>query len=269
MDRAPLLLGARQRTKKVRKLLPALALHEKDMVRRALTALIERLGELRCTPTNVALFYQELFLWGDEQMAKTHMQEAFAGRDVSRGIVEIEDWHKLYQLCLDDQPVWTKPLTKIAISKEPTTAKDVQNHEMNLRKVYNKFSSSNGGMDAEDVHQFFAEAALLDGNADADKILYDFERRRKPGPVFFPEIVELCNNLISGALRRHANPNFSALPDIHPKRAYAPPSVGRVFLGNTGSSWYPRKLNPRTFKLPKLSSAKAKKAGFSGVLPPM
>jgi len=165
---------------------PPLQEKEKALVDQALAKLRSRGIELLCTPHNVVLFLNECYLWGDERAARMLIQRAFPGRDLAS--IDTEDWYDIYQEALHDQPMWTKLLTKSMFSREPLTAKDMQNHESMLRDAYGRYAGRTGGMEAEDVGRFFTEVGLLEYDG-APKLLADFERKRKPGLVFFPEVV--------------------------------------------------------------------------------
>eukprot|EP00930_Biecheleria_cincta_P002469 TRINITY_DN103485_c0_g1_i1.p1 TRINITY_DN103485_c0_g1~~TRINITY_DN103485_c0_g1_i1.p1 ORF type:complete len:752 (+),score=171.08 TRINITY_DN103485_c0_g1_i1:93-2348(+) len=237
--------------------LPPLHDAEKALIDAALFKLKRRGIATECKPRDLSLLVQELYLWAPENMAKATIEDAFPGRDLAVGFNDPEDWYVLYQAVLSRQPVWTMPLTKSAQAREPLTARDLQSHESSMRRAYDKFARNFGGaMSVDDLGEFFIEAGLADKDLDLPRILSDFEGKRKPGCIHFPEIVELCNDVISGMLRNSSNDNFSRLLRVHPKRAYAGiappplqpgarsprkppplPTLGQVYLGETGAAW--------------------------------
>lgn len=240
--------------------LPPLHDAEKTLIDEALVKLKRRGITIERKPCDLSQLVQELYLWAPEEMAKAVIEEAFPGRDLARDFNEPDDWYVLYQAVLSRQPVWTKPLTKSAQTTEPLTARDIQSHESSMRRAYDKFAGNSRGMDADDLGDFFVQAGLLDKDMDLPRILSDFTRKRKPGCISFPEVVELCNDVISGMLRNSSNDNFAGLLRVHPKRAYSGkpqpqpvpqpqpgavsprkppplPSLGQVYLGETGAAW--------------------------------
>jgi len=209
--------------------LPALSDIEKEMVTKALAKYESEGVELKCNPENVMRLLQDLYLISDHGSAKRCIETAFPGRNLSYSIKE-EDWYALYQVGLTQQPVWTKPLKK-SVSDAGLNGKDLLQHESTMRGIYDKFAGKFGAMQAEDVGKFFAEAGILDNSISTPRLVNDFRDKRMPGPVYFPEVVDLCNTAISSVLRESSNPQLAALQAKYPKRAYALAPLGKSMLG--------------------------------------
>lgn len=164
-----------------------------------------------------------------------------------------------------------------------------------MRRAYDKLVGNSRGMHVDDLDAFFVEVGLLDKDLDLPRILSDFERRRQPGRIYFPELVELCNDVISGMLRNSSNTKLSGLLRMHPKRAYAGipmpkphpqpepgavsprkppplPTLSQVYLGETGAAWTGRMswiTSPRSVMPSPISVMPSPRSFLHAKLPPL
>eukprot|EP00931_Biecheleriopsis_adriatica_P039713 TRINITY_DN226_c0_g2_i1.p1 TRINITY_DN226_c0_g2~~TRINITY_DN226_c0_g2_i1.p1 ORF type:complete len:1084 (+),score=360.82 TRINITY_DN226_c0_g2_i1:87-3338(+) len=229
------------------KQLPALSDKEKAHVNDVLAKFKSKGLKPECVPHHVAMFLEELSLpLASEKIADGYIKKAFPGRDLAVAIKDPDDWYVLYQVALSQQPVWTKPLTKSA-SATMLTAKDMQKHESTMRAVYNRYAGDLGAMKADDMGNFFVEAGLAERNPFTPRAIQDFKEKHKTGTVYFPEVVDLCNNAISGVLKDNLNPKLAGLEAKYPKRAYALAPLNKSVLGNdaAGSPAFSRRRQKR------------------------
>eukprot|EP00929_Paragymnodinium_shiwhaense_P100606 TRINITY_DN6306_c0_g1_i1.p1 TRINITY_DN6306_c0_g1~~TRINITY_DN6306_c0_g1_i1.p1 ORF type:complete len:943 (-),score=313.65 TRINITY_DN6306_c0_g1_i1:182-2773(-) len=151
----------------------------------------KELGFIDQSLTTVVNLLQDLCCVVDERAAKMYLERAFPGRDLSWGL-QLEDCKVLYQVALDAQPLWSKPLSKSA-SKAKLRGEDMQGQEDRLRTVFGKHADGKGAMEPQKLQLMLSDMGLMDPKGYSPGYLDSFLSNRADVPVRFPEVVGLCN----------------------------------------------------------------------------
>jgi len=157
-------------------------------------------GMIESTAKCVSALLQDLCLVVDERCAKGFIERAFVEPDLSWGF-SLEDCEILYRLALASQPLWCKPLVRTKSAAE-ISGSEMRGQEERLREVFGKRAGARGAVDATQVGGLLGDIGLMDHAAYTPRFLDGFLEKRKPGPVRFPEVVDLCNATMDHMLLR-------------------------------------------------------------------
>jgi len=152
------------------------------------------------SPAQVTAVLNDLKLVVDDKASKMYLERAFPGRDLSWGLKQ-KDCEILYQVALDALPLQSLP-AKI----EKASLEDVHTQEGKLRKVFSSYAGPSGAVKVEDVPAVLAGIGVTDSETYTPRFVNKFTSSKGPGPVKFPEIVDLCNATVDHMLTTSPSP---------------------------------------------------------------
>jgi len=180
---------------------------------------------LVASPAQISQVLTDLGLVVDDQAAKTYLERAFPERDLSWGL-RSPDCEVLFQVALDALPLQSLP-AKRGTSSETVTMADMRGQEDRLRQVFQNYAGPSGTVATQDVPAVLAGIGVVDASSYTPRFVNEFNAGRKPGPVRFPEIVDLCNATVDHMLDTSTSSLHSSSSKTLRKRASSVAKLGK------------------------------------------
>jgi len=167
----------------------------------------------------VTKFLEDLYLIVDEHATRKYLDKAFPGRDLSWGL-KLDECEALYRVALDAQPLSTAMVRRSlsAASLPAVRAKDLRNQEADLRKVFELKAGKSGNMPSADVGEFLRTTGFTDTAAYSPSFLDEFHESTKSGTVTFPDVLDLCNTVMTHALKNSKSLMLPAISEMVSKQ---------------------------------------------------